>query len=122
MLGANVFFKQPPITDMRARRQPITDMRARPAVMPNRNYGVRPSVGHPRFGFQTLLNQDSFGQLPKAPPIVGGNVDWSQSKVSPITQQLHNVLSDSRTMLSAPALGSALRLSDPNINSIHTTY
>lgn len=122
MLGASPFFKKSPITDMRARQSPITDMRARPAVMPNRNLGVRPSVGHPRYGFKTLLNQDSFGQLPIAPAIVGGNVDWTQSKVSPITQQLHNVLSDSRTMLSAPALGTDLRLRVPTINSIHTTY
>ncbi len=115
MIGHNAFFKQSPITDMRVRQ-------VRPAVMPHNNYGVRPSVGHPRYGFQTMLNQDSFGKLPMAPAIVGGNVDWTQAKATPIMQQLHNVLSDNRTMLSAPALGSGLSLKAPNINSIHTTY
>ena len=84
--------------------------------------GVRPSVGHPRFGFETLLNQGSVAPLPTAPAIVGGNVDWTKSKVTPATHYLHSVLSGGRPMNPPPALGTTLRLTEPTINSIHTHY
>ena len=84
------------------------------------NHMTRPFDGHPRFGFQTMLNTDSPAPLPTAPPIVGGNVDWTQSKVTPATQYLHSVLSDRRTMSPAPATGSGLRLGEPSRDSIHT--
>jgi len=86
------------------------------------NQAVRPFVGHPKFGFQTMLNDRSFGQLPTAPAIVGGNTDWTSSKVTPATQYLHSVLAGGRPMNPAPALGSTLRLTEPTLNSIHTTY
>jgi hypothetical protein len=86
------------------------------------NQAVRPFVGHPRFGFQTLLNEHSPAPLPTAPPVVGGNVDWTQSKFTPASQYLHSVLSAGRPMNPAPALGSVLRLGEPTVNSIHTTY
>lgn len=84
--------------------------------------GARTSIGHPRFGFHTMLNQDSHAALPTAPAIVAGNVDWTKSRVTPATQYLHSVLSVGRPMNPPPALGSVLRLGEPNINSIHTTY
>jgi hypothetical protein len=87
-----------------------------------RNMGVRVSDSHPRYGFQTVLNQHSSGQLPTAPAVVGGNVMWHKSKVTPVTQQLHDSLSMGRPMNPPPALGSLLRLGEPSVNSIHTTY
>jgi len=104
MLG-NLFFKKP------EEMQPM-----------HPHNGTRHFVGHPRFGFETLLNTHSSGKLPTAPAIVGGNVDWTKSRVSPATQYLHSVLSVGRPMNPAPALGSLLRLGEPNVNSIHTTY
>jgi hypothetical protein len=86
------------------------------------NQAVRPFVGHPKFGFQTMLNDRSFGQLPTAPAIVGGNTDWVNSKVTPATQYLHSVLAGGRPMNPPPALGSTLRLTEPTVHSIHTTY
>jgi hypothetical protein len=106
MLGSMPFFKRP-------------ERKIRPAVtMP----GSRPFIGHPRFGFHTMLNQDSFGQLPTNPSIVGGNVNWTKSRVTPATLQLHSALSDVRNMNYVPADGSVLRLGEPNGNSIHTSY
>jgi hypothetical protein len=110
MLGSSPFFKKE-----------VTNMRVRPAVI-NQHQGVRPFEGHPRFGFHTMLNTHSSGRLPTAPEIVGGNVDWTKSKVTPITQYLHSVLSGGRPMKPPPALGSALGLTEPTVNSIHTTY
>lgn len=86
------------------------------------NNGSKPSIGHPKFGFTTILNQHSSGQLPTAPAVVGGNVNWVKSKVTPATQYLHSVLSGGRPMNPAPALGSSLKLTEPTINSIHTHY
>ena len=86
------------------------------------NNATRPFVGHPRFGFHTMLNTDTAVKLPTAPPIVGGNTDWTKSKVTPATQYLHSVLAGGRPMNPAPALGSVLRLTEPTVNSIHTTY
>jgi hypothetical protein len=84
------------------------------------NSAVRPFDGHPRLGFQTMLNTDSAVPLPTAPAVVGGNVDWTQSKVTPATQLLHSMLSDKRMMNPAPATGSGLRLAEPSRDSIHT--
>lgn len=112
MLGASPFFKT---------REDVSGK-----VMPFSTGGMRMATrvsdSHPRYAFKTMLNQDSFGQLPTAPAIVGGNVMWTRSKVTPATQYLHSVLSGGRPMNPAPALGSALRLGEPTINSIHTTY
>ena len=84
--------------------------------------GVKPVDGHPRFGYHHMLNIDSFAPLPTAPPIVGGNTDWTKSKVTPITQHLHNSLSEKRSMMAPPALDSSLKLGEPSRDSIHTSY
>jgi len=105
MLGGNLFFKKPEVI---------------PQMRPHE--GSRPFVGHPRFGFQTLLNTHSPTPLPTAPAVVGGNVDWTKTRFTPASQYLHSVLSVGRPMNPAPALGSLLRLGEPNVNSIHTTY
>ena len=108
----------------------------RPAVMRNdsivgreqgvgaiNNNSVRPFMGHSRFGFQTLLNQDTIAKLPTAPAIVGGNVDWRQRRVSPFTQFLHGAFSASgRQMQNIPTIGASLNLVEPNVNSIHSQY
>jgi hypothetical protein len=86
------------------------------------NRAVRTSAGVPRFGFQTILNKDSPKILPTAPAVVGGNVDWTKSRVTPATQYLHHTLSGARTMNPAPQLGSVLRLGEPTMHSIHTTF
>jgi len=105
MLSRNLFFKQPD------------------AKMPMHPHnGSRHFTGHPRFGFDQSLLPTLRGPLPTAPAIVGGNVDWTKSKVTPATHYLHSVLSGGRPMNPAPALGSVLRLGEPNVNSIHTTY
>jgi len=105
MLGGNLFFKKPETM-----------------AMPHLRNGTRHFVGHPRFGFETLLNTHSSGKLPTAPAVVGGNVDWTKTRFTPASQYLHSVLSVGRPMNPAPALGSLLRLGEPNVNSIHTTY
>jgi len=103
MLSPNLFFKRPE------------------AMMPMHPHnGTRHFVGHPRFGFETLLNIHSRKPLPTAPAIVGGNVDWTKSKVTPITQHLHDSLNKVRPMNPAPALGSLLKMVEPNVNSLHT--
>jgi len=85
------------------------------------NTAVRPSVGHPRFGFQTMLPSVS-APLPTAPAVVGGNVDWTSLKSSPATRFLHSQLSLGRPMMPPQALGSLVRLNEPTGISIHTTY
>lgn len=128
MLGANLFLKKPefaPIRSMVYTHQDAMRDREIQAVRDkysHNNQAVRPFVGHPRFGFQTLLNQDSFGKLPTAPAVVGGNVNWTKSQVTPVTQHLYDSLNVGRSMNPPPALGSLLRLGEPNVNSIHTTY
>lgn len=130
MLGANLFFKQLPRTREYTHQDAIRDMEAKYRERQiykggrpfHNNDSVRPFVGHPRFGFQTLLNTDSPAPLPTAPAVVGGNVNWTQSKVTPVSQYLHEMLLGARSMTPVPALGSALRLGEPNRNSIHTTY
>lgn len=105
MLGANLFFKKPD------------------AVMPMHPHnGSRHFTGHPRFGFDQSMLPVARGLLPTRPAIVGGNVNWKNAKVTPATQYLHSVLSGGRPMNPPPALGSALRLTEPNVNSIHTSY
>lgn len=76
--------------------------------------------GHPRFGFKTMLTGSKV-PLPTAPSIVGGNVDWTTSKVTPVTHKLFDTLMTKRPMGFLPALGSPLRLGEPNQNSIHST-
>jgi len=143
MLGANLFFKKPDMVtgDYQMRkRQVITNFgdaynRDRYGVgglglattglqkqIEHNNQGAREIVGHRRFGFQTMLNEKSFGELPTAPAIVGGNVDWTKSKVTPLTQVLHNKLSEVRPMNMLPTIGSGLKLLEPSINSIHKQY
>ena len=110
MIPANPFFKT-------AEKQQFN-------VMGNTNVNndsARVSVGHPRFGFKVML-PTKVAPLPTAPAIVGGNVDWTKSRVTPASQYLHSVLSVGRPMSPAPQLGSFLSLAEPNINSIHTTY
>ena len=110
MLGGNLFFKK-------QEKVPIASIA--PFDNGTTNTGVRPSMGSPRFGFQTMFPSKVL-PLPTAPPVVGGNVDWTKSKVTPVTLQLHNALSATRPMSPAPQLGSFLKLSEPNNNSIHT--
>ena len=113
-----------PFDGMRQQLKEAEYARIKPYMPTNEhnNQAVRPFVGHPKFGFQTMLNERTFGQLPTAPAIVGGNVDWASSKVTPATQYLHSVLSGGRPMNPAPALGTTLRLTEPTMNSIHTRY
>ena len=98
MIPANPFFKT-------AEKQQFN-------VMTNTNTtntAVRPVSGHSRFGFQTMLPHKVV-PLPTAPAIVGGNVDWTKSRVTPATQYLHSVLGAGRPMSPAPQLGSFLSL------------
>jgi hypothetical protein len=111
MHGANPFFNREEKTAV-----------FRPTETGINNRMVRPHIGHSRYGFQTILNQDTFGKLPTAPAVVGGNVDWTKTKVTPAHQYLHSVLSGGRPMQPPPALGTNLRLTEPTINSIHTHY
>ena len=85
------------------------------------NRAVRPHMGPPRFGFQNILSGRKV-PLPTAPAVVGGNVDWTKSRVTPATQYLHSVLAEARPMQPPAALGSLLRLGEPTMHSIHTQY
>jgi hypothetical protein len=109
-----------PVGDMRMRqsRGPIT---IKPFNEHN-NQAVAPIMGHPRYGYQTVLNHDSFGKLPTAPSIVGGNTDWKMAKVTPMTAQLHDTLSMVRPMNASPTIGNFLNLREPSRDSIHTQY
>lgn len=111
MIGAHPFFKKS--------EKPVISGEAQ--TLYGRNGGVRKIDGNPRFGFQTMLGH-KVAPLPTAPAVVGGNTDWTTAKSSPMTQYLHSVLSVGRPMNPAPALGSVLRLGEPTVNSIHTTY
>jgi hypothetical protein len=125
MLGANLFFKKPVMRTMEYThndRMRDMEMRGVRDKYSHNNQATRDFVGHPRFGFHTMLNQDTFGKLPTAPAIVGGNVNWGNAKATPATHYLHSVLAGGRPMNPAPALGSALRLTEPTLNSIHTHY
>ena len=124
MLGANLFFKKPEmmVTGDTQMRRHSEIMSAMGSPKQHNNQAVRNFIGHPRFGFHTMLNQDSPVPLPTAPAVVGGNVDWTKSKVTPATQYLHSIISGRRPMNPAPALGSVLRLTEPTVHSIHTHY
>jgi len=146
MLGANLFFKKPQMVtgDYQMRKRPVATnfgdaynrdrygvglpridtslIRGGQMFTEHNNQGAREIVGHRRFGFQTMLNEKSFGQLPTAPAVVGGNVDWTKSKVTPLTQSLHSKLSEVRPMNMLPTIGSGLKLLEPSINSIHKQY
>jgi hypothetical protein len=87
----------------------------------NEGVGTRPFVGPPRFGFYRSF-EPTIKPLPTAPAIVGGNVDWTKSRVTPATQYLHSVLAGGRPMEPPAALGSLLRLGEPTTHSIHTQY
>jgi len=113
MLANNLFFKKPVVTNFGSEYNRHKSVE---------HSGAKQVDAHPRYGFHHMLNIDSFAPLPTAPAIVGGNTDWTKSKVTPATQYLHSVLSGGRPMNPPPALGSVLRLGEPNINSIHTTY
>jgi hypothetical protein len=117
MIGANPFLKraEPMATNFGS------DYLKKKGRTDHNNHLTRPFDGHPRYGFQTILNQDSFAALPTAPPVVGGNVDWTQSKVTPASHHLHSVLSARRPMNPRPALGTPLKLGEPSRDSIHTT-
>jgi hypothetical protein len=100
----------------------VTDMSMRSKMQRSMIHsGVKQVDGHPRFGYHTMLNTDSSVPLPTAPPVVGGNTDWTKRKVSPATSFLHNFLASKRSMNPSPAVGSDLKLREPNVNSIHTT-
>ena len=127
MIGSMPFYKKAEVMatnfgDAYNRRKLEDKKAAAYELLYGRNGGVRQSDSHPRYGFQTLLNQHSSGDLPTAPAVVGGNVMWNKAKVTPLTQHLHNSLSMGRPMNPPPALGSILRLGEPFVNSIHTTY
>lgn len=117
MIAAKPFFKsgEPMATTYGS------DYLSRKGRTDHNNHLTRPFDGHPRFGFQTMLNHDSFAALPTAPAVVGGNVDWTASKVTPASHRLHSMISDKRMMSARPALGSGLRLAEPSRDSIHTT-
>ena len=53
--------------------------------------------------------------LPTAPAVVGGNVDWTNAKVTPLT----NILAE-RLQRRPLMPGSFLKLSEPNQNSLST--
>jgi hypothetical protein len=110
MIVANPFFKQPEKT--------VATMSMDTGI---NNRAVRPHVGHPRYGFQTMLGGTRV-PLPTAPAIVGGNVDWTKSRVTPSTLYLRSVLAGGRPMEPPAALGSTLRLTEPTMHSIHTKY
>jgi hypothetical protein len=108
MLGANLYFKKQPSI------MPITTMSINP------HQGAARVIGHPRYGFHTMLNQDTAKPLPTAPAIVGGNVDWTKLKATPLTINLHHEMSKFRPMIAPPAVGSFLKLGEPSRDSIHT--
>lgn len=121
MIGANPFFKREmprnwAYTPMdRMRDEELKSVRDKY----NNNSTVRVDA-HPRFGFKTLLSGSKV-PLPTAPGIVGGNVDWTASRVTPVTHKLFDTLMTKRNMGFLPALGSSLRLDEPQQQSIHTT-
>lgn len=119
MIGANPFFKTMPRTRVYTREDAMRDAELRSVRDKYENNSAVRVDAHPRFGFKTMLSGSKV-PLPTAPGIVGGNVDWTSAKSTPVTQYLHSVLSKVRPMNSAPALGSFLGLREPQQNSIHT--
>ena len=84
------------------------------------NNATRRFMGNPKYNFQTMLSGSS-KPLPTAPAIVGGNVDWTQKKVGPVTMFLHNEIMNKRQMLPPPMEGSGMFVKEPTQNSIHNT-
>ena len=122
MFGANPFFKREmPRSMVYTNRDRMRDDELRSVRDKYENNSAVRVDAHPRFGFKTMLSGSSV-PLPTAPSIVGGNVDWTSSKSTPVTQYLHSVLSAGRPMKPPPALGSFLGLAEPHQQSIHTTY
>jgi hypothetical protein len=119
MIGANPFFKTMPRSMVYTNRDRMRDDELRSVRDKYENNSAVRVDAHPRFGFKTMLSGSKV-PLPTAPGIVGGNVDWTSAKSTPVTQYLHSVLSKVRPMNSAPALGSFLGLREPQQNSIHT--
>jgi len=125
MIGANPFFKKPSVRTMEVKPEDTekgrAEIRGRLRRLEHNNRAVVPVDGHPRFGFQTILDRE-VKPLPTAPPIVGGNVDWTKSKMTPATKHLHSVLAERRAMNPSPALGTPLKLGEPSRDSIHADY
>jgi hypothetical protein len=113
MFAANPFFKKYMNMDggSKLRNEKMMGIRDNAAVRVD---------AHPRYGFKTMLSGSKV-PLPSAPAIVGGNVDWTSSKVTPVTHKLFDTLSSGRGMNRFPALGSGLGVGEPHQQSIHTT-
>ena len=120
MIGANPFFKRMPRTMVYNNADRMRDEELKSVRDKYENNSAVRVDAHPRFGFKTLLSGSKV-PLPTAPGIVGGNVDWTSSKVTPVTHKLFDTLMTKRNMGFLPALGSALRLGEPQQQSIHTT-
>ena len=120
MLGANPYLKM-----IRTREYTRVDamrdaeLRAVREKHDRNNNATRPFMGHPKFGFKTMLSGES-KPLPTAPAIVGGNVDWTQKAVNPNTMFLHSEIMNKRQMLPPPMMGAKMFVKEPNQNSIHT--
>lgn len=123
MLPANPFVRQATKPRMPRVYDPSQDRihdRVANLINPT-NTAVREVIGHPKFGYQTILSSVN-APLPTSPAIVGGNTDWTRSRSSPATHFLHSQLRTSRPMMPVDALGTLTRLAEPNGNSIHTSY
>ena len=121
MIGANPFFKTMPRTMVYNNTDRMRDAELRSVRDKYENNSAVRVDAHPRYGYKTMLSGSKV-PLPTAPSVVGGNVDWTSARTTPVTQYLHSVLSGGRPMNPAPALGSVLRLGEPTTHSIHTTY
>ena len=130
MLGPNPFFKAPIDYSYNAKmprpavytprdRQRDMELQAVRDKYEHNNNSTRPFMGHPKFGFKTMLSGES-KPLPTAPAIVGGNVDWTQKAVGPTTMFFHHEMMNKRQMLSPPMMGAKMFMKEPNQNSIHT--
>ena len=121
MFGANPFFKREmPRSRVYTDRDRMRDAELKSVRDKYENNSTVRVDAHPRFGFKTLLSGSKV-PLPTAPGIVGGNVDWTAAKTTPMTHKLFDTLSSVRPMGFLPALGSSLRLGEPHQQSIHTT-
>lgn len=130
MLSANPFFKAPidysynakmprPTVYTPTDRMRDAELQAVRDKYGHNNNSTRPFMGHPKFGFKTMLSGESKG-LPTAPAIVGGNVDWTTKKVGPATMFFHHEIMNKRQMLPPPVMGSPLKVSEPTGFSLHT--
>jgi hypothetical protein len=120
MLGANPYFKTIR-SRVYTREDAMRDaeLEAVRRRHDHNNNVTRPFMGHPRFGFKTMLSGESKG-LPTAPAIVGGNVDWTQKAVGPATMFFHHEMMNKRQMMPPPVMGSPLKVSEPTGFSLHT--